>query len=174
MSSKKLIQNTEATEAVKSFVFPVKLRAAQQKKADDELLHARRKVQVHITDRERLIAGLLQLKFQLEDYINSDEYDPKKNFGSFLLSYLNVTNKRSSDLANDIKIHKTLMSQIINNKRPPNDSFIVRLELHSNNTIPADYWFKLIQKEQVHELQTNRIIRKRERKHVLNKLPVRL
>lgn len=174
MSSKKILQNTEAKEAVKSFVFPVKLRTTQQKKSDAELVKARRNIQAQMTDRERLIAGLLQLKFQLEDYINSDDYDPKKTFGSFLLSYLNVTNKRRSDLANDIKIHRTLMSQIINNNRPPNDSFIVRLELHSNNTIPADYWFKLIQKEQVHELQTNRIIRKREKKNVLNKLSVKL
>ena len=159
-------------EAVQSFVFPVSLSRRQQEQARNQLKEARAKLHAEANDKELLVGRLMQFKFELEDYIQKDAYDPGKRFGNFLKAYLAIIHKKSNEFAHDIKVHKTLVSQWINNSRKPNEEYVVRLELHSNNIIPAEYWFRLIQKEQVHLLRSNRQLRQRERRNVLEKLPL--
>src|SRR5690606_23154906 len=172
MNTKKILENIEPREAVRSFVFPVKKTRQGQDKS--ELDEARKKLRSTMSDKDRLIAELLQFKFQLEDYINSDAYDPKKTFGKFLLNYLSVIGKKSSEFAKDINVHKTEISHIINGSRSPNDRFIVRLELHSNSSIPAEHWRKLSQKYEVYQLKNNRSLRASEKRKIKSKIPVRL
>lgn len=174
MSVKKLIEDQEPTELVRSFVLPGKLTKKDRTQADIQLVEARRKLQEKATDRDLLVARLMQLKFQLEDYIRSEQYDPNKNFGSFLKSYLGVINRNARQLASEINVHKTLMSQLITNARIPNESIVVRLELHSNGNIPAHYWFQIMQKDKVHHLQTNKSLRKQERENVIGKVSVKI
>lgn len=56
--------------------------------------------------------------------------------------------------------------------RSPNDNIFVRLEIHSNNYIPAVSWYKLLEKEKEHSLENNKALRQQERKHVSGKLSV--
>jgi plasmid maintenance system antidote protein VapI len=170
MSVKKLMESYTKDEAVKSFVFPVNLSRKQQEQARNQLKEARAKLQAEAKEKDLLAARLMQFKFQLEDYIQQDTYDPGKRFGNFLKAYLAIIHKKSNDFAHDIKVHKTLVSQWINNSRKPNEEYVVRLELHSNNSIPADYWYRVIQKEQVHMLRSNMQLRQREQRNVLDKL----
>ena len=123
-----------------------------------------------MTGEEQLQLKLMQLKFRLEDYIKGEQYDPEFTFGYFLEQYLLLNNKKKKEFAGDIQIHETLLSQIIKNRREPNNSFIIRLELHSNNMIPAIDWFKLIEKRKEHILRTDIALRKRESQYVTGKL----
>jgi plasmid maintenance system antidote protein VapI len=87
-----------------------------------------------------------------------------------LNEYLKTIDKKKKDFAQEIQIHETKLSQIINDRVEPNDKFIIRLELHSNNMFPALFWFKLIHMKQEHELGNNKEIRKKEARFVKKKL----
>jgi hypothetical protein len=170
MSAKK---NHTPEELAEALVFPVALTPAQQKEAAKQLAAARKKTRQEITDNDKLALQLLQLKFQLEDYIENKEYDPEKHFGYFLKKYIEILQVKRKVFADDISIDETLLSQLINKHRTPPDHISIRLELHSNNIIPADYWFKLVEKQKEHRIKTDRGLRKKERKFV-HKLAVSL
>jgi len=116
----------------------------------------------------------MQLKFQIEDYLKSDNFNPKFTFSYFLKEYVDVLNKKRKIFAQEISIDETELSQLINKHRQPNDSVIIRLELHSNNSIPAVYWFKLLEMEKAHSINTNLALRKKERKNVKNQVELNL
>lgn len=174
MSAKKILKEQDPKELVKSFVLPAKLSRKEQKDARDQLKQARQQLRAQANLQDVLVLGMMQLKFQFEDYIKSDQYDPGKKFGYFLKAYLGVINRKAGELAQDISVHKTLISQYMSNSREPNESFVVRLELHSNNSIPAHYWLLVVQKDKVHQLQTNTALRKQEKQNIVHKMAVRI
>jgi hypothetical protein len=61
---------------------------------------------------------------------------------------------------------------MINKRREPNEAIIIRLELHSNNAIPAIDWFKLVEKEKEHIILTDTTLRKRESQYVTGRLMI--
>ena len=161
-------------EIVKSFVLPVKLTKAEKKEADEQLAKARNENRDLATKKDYLAANLLQLKFQMEDYVKSEQYDPNRRFGDFVKAYLLILDKKRNQFAKEINIHETLISQLINNHREPNESIMIRLELHSNNSIPAHYWYMLVQKDRIHQLKTDKEARKIEKKFVEYRLKLRI
>jgi len=171
MSTKKIMQRYTPDEIVDAIILPVKLTKNQQKKAAIQLANHRAKRRLAMSDDDRLQIRLLQLKYRLEEYINKESYDPEYTFGYFLEQYLELTNIKKKEFANDIQIHSTQLSNIIKNRREPNESIFIRLELHSNNTIPAIDWFKLTEKTKEFAIRTNTALRIRESKFVIKKLP---
>ena len=174
MSTKKIMEQYTNDEIAESFVITEKLSAKQRKEADWQLKKARKKVQSEMTEEERLVSKVLQFKFQIEDYLNNVNFNPAFTFGYFLGEYVNLLNKKRRNFAKEIDIDETELSQLINKHRLPNENIIVRLEIHSNNSIPAVTWFKLIEKEKEHALRTNRALRQQERKFVTNRLGVNI
>ncbi len=122
------------------------------------------------TPGQKVHDKLQQLKFQLQEYIESDDYKAALNFGYFLNEYVNRQDKQDKQFADEIGVTPAVLSQYINNHRKPTEKFIIRLELHSNGMIAALTWFKLLQKDKEHEIKTNKIIRKEESQHVKNRL----
>lgn len=153
-------------------VFPVHLSPDQRKKADEELSIARKASQAAVTEETKLVAGLLQLRFQIEDYLKAPDYDSNLSFGYFLKKYVELINKKRKVFAEDIDIDPTLLSQLINLKRDPPAYVMVRLEIHSNNAIPAGCWFRLVVKEKEYQITSDKMFKKREKEHVQNKLKV--
>lgn len=174
MSTKKKIGQFTDDDVVESFVVPGKLNAKQKEVAKFQLQVAREKSQAEITPNDRLILKLMQLKFQIEDYLNNNNFNPKFTFGYFLREYVGVLGKKRKIFAREIDIDETELSQLINRHRFPNDNIIVRLEIHSNNSISAVTWFKLVEREKEHTLRTNKALRQRERAFVTNKLSVKI
>jgi plasmid maintenance system antidote protein VapI len=172
MDVKRIEQKYSKKEIAESFVLPVGLTASQKKEAALTLKEARQKMQAEMTEEQVLSAKILQFKFQVEDYILREEFNPEFTFGHFLSAYVSLQNKKRKEFAREIHINETELSQLINHHRSPNDNIIIRLEIHSNNSIPAVTWYKLIQKEKEYEIRTNKLMRQRERKYVTNKLPV--
>ncbi|MFD2863576.1 hypothetical protein [Mucilaginibacter antarcticus] len=162
------LSNKELAEA---FVFPSKTPVTvQEKKEEEDFWIERRKQFANRTPQQQIYDKLLQLKFQLEDYVVSNQYQAVLNFGYFLNEYVNRQEKPDKEFAADIDIKPAVLSQYINNHRRPPEKFVIRLELHSNGMIPALAWFKLLQKDKEHEIMTDTGIRKEESKHIKNKL----
>lgn len=174
MSYKKLLKKYTPEELADAFVFPVKLTAKQKKEAAEQLAAARKKTQEGMTESTKLGLQLYHLKFQLEDYLQSTAFNPELTFGCFLKKYVELLNKKRKEFAEEISIDETLLSQLINNHRLPPDYIAIRLELHSDNIIPASYWIRLVEKQRLHEITTDKELRKREMKYVHGKLTIKL
>jgi len=170
MKTNDLSKKYSNKELAESFVFRSQLSKKQKEEADNELREVRKKAKEQMTSKQKLLARLLQLRFQIEDYSRKTVYNDKLTFGYFLREYVKSLDKRNYEFANDISIKTTELSQIINSHRKPTEKMIIRLEIHSNKTIPAVIWFKLLEKEREHEIATNTAIRKTESRHVKNKL----
>ncbi|MBO9562978.1 MAG: hypothetical protein J7621_09405 [Niastella sp.] len=153
-------------EIADAFVFPVELTPEQQKEAKEELAKARMKGQEEMTEEVRIDLELFGLKFRMEQYLQGKIFDPAKTFGSFLSEYIEVFEAKRKDFAEQISIDETLLSQLINEHRMPPEYVLIRLEIHSNNIIPANYWYKLVEKQKEHELIHDKSLRKREIKYV--------
>lgn len=170
MKTDKLEKKYSSKELAESFVFRTKLSAKEKKQADLQLNLMRAKVQKQTTAKQMLLSRLLQLKYQIEDYSKNAPYDISRSFGYFLREYLKSLNKKNKDFASDIDIDETELSQILNQHRKPSEKIIIRLEIHSNKTIPAITWYRLLEKEKEYEILTNNLIRRSESKHVKNRL----
>ncbi|WP_051292643.1 hypothetical protein [Olivibacter sitiensis] len=158
-------------ELAEAFVYPVSLTDKQKREAVEQLAIARKKGQKEMTDNDRLALKLWQLKFQLEEYIAGD-YDPEKHFGYFLRKYIDIVGAKRKVFADTIGIDETLLSQLIHKHRSPPDYMAIRLELHSNATIPAAYWYRLVEKEKEHLIKTDMKARRKESRFVTNRLTV--
>ncbi|WP_207508200.1 hypothetical protein [Telluribacter humicola] len=153
-------------ELVDGFMVPAHLTDEQRRTANLQLANVRQKRMAERSQQEKLYGQLLQLKIQMEDYIRQDTYDPKKSFSHFLNSYIELLQKKKNEVASELAIHKTKLSQLLSGHREPSEEIFIRLELHSNRFIPAHHWFRLSVKKQEHALMTNSSLRNRERAHV--------
>jgi len=172
MKTNRLLEKYSTKELAESFVLRTKLTTKQQKEADKELSEMRKKVQEKLTPNQIRLSRLLQLKYQMEDYYTNSAYNINQSFGFYLRQYVTSLDKKNKDFAKDINIDETELSQLLNAHRKPSEKIIIRLEIHSNKTIPAITWYKILEKEKEHEIITDKVIRKAESKNVKNKLQV--
>jgi plasmid maintenance system antidote protein VapI len=170
--SKKEVIGYSRKELADAFVLTQKLTKKQQAEAAKQLAAAREKRQKEFSEADRLLANLLQFKFQLEDYLKNESFNTEKTFGHFLKEYLHLIHKKRNEFAAEIDIHETLLSQLINNHRDPGDNIMIRLELHSNNSIPAASWYRLVEKKKEYFIQNDKELRKSEKKFVKKRLSI--
>jgi plasmid maintenance system antidote protein VapI len=170
--SKKLFVSYSTKDIADAFILTQKLTKKQQDEAAQQLAEAREKSQQELSEDDRLLINLLQFKFQLEDYLKNEDFNIEKTFGHFLKEYLQLIHRKRNEFAAEIDIHETLLSQLINNRRDPSESIMVRLELHSNNSIPATSWYRLVEKQKEHSIQNNKALRKSEKKFVKKRLNI--
>jgi hypothetical protein len=175
---KYMMNNKEYTAALDEFgkkelaanmVFPAKLTAKQHKDAGAVLndLLARRRAAMN--DADKLQAKLLQVRFKMEEYINGSRFDKTKTFGYFLKIYITSLNKKRNEFAHEINIKPTVLSQYINSHREPPKDIFIRLEIHSHKKIPAVSWYRLLEKQTIHTLDTSIALRTRQQKNVIKK-----
>jgi len=169
-SRKDLTKKYSAKELADSFVFPGSKNAHDVQERLELFRGYRRKAKAKMTVKARLMSHLLQLRFQIEDYLQSDHFSESHTFAFFLKEYIARLNKRNNEFADEIDMDPSELSQIINQHGAPNQKLIIRLEIHSNKNFPALLWFKLIEKEKAHALVHNEDLRNEERKHVKQKL----
>lgn len=172
MKTKKITSKYTDQELAESFVFRNELTPKENRESELQLSEMRKKLKATQTPELKTLSSLLQLKFQIEDYLKNPDYDTKLSFGYFLKSYLRSLSKKNKDFASDIDISESELSQILNKHRDPSDKIMIRLEIHSNQTIPAITWYKLLEKEKEYELVNNNTIRVQERGHVKNILSI--
>lgn len=168
MKNDKLKDKYSDKELGESFVFRNKLSPTQKAESDLQMNAMRKEIQNTLTPNQILLSRLLQLKYQIEDYLDNAGYDVERSFGFFLRNYLNFLNKKNKEFASDIDIAETELSQILNHHRKPSEKLFIRLEIHSNKIIPAITWFRLSEREKEHEILTDDNLRIREQNHVRN------
>lgn len=167
---KKLEQELSHKEIAEAFMFPGNATPEQKDEGLKLLWEYRKKRTSEQTEKEKLALQVMQLKFLMEDYISTNEFNEKLTFGFFLKEYISLLEIKYKDFADNICIKPVELSHYLSNRRKPNEELIIRLEIHSNKNIPAIYWYKILEKENEHELITDMQIRKQERKNVKNKL----
>jgi hypothetical protein len=175
MSYKKLLEEFTPDELAESFIFPVKLSAKQKKLGDQQLTEALKKAREKMTKEEELAGNLMGLKFRMEDYFKSNQTRGEYSFGYFLKLYIDLLERKRREFAAEISIDETLLSQLINQHRMPPDYIPIRLELHSNNSILAEYWLKIIEKDRQKEMLSKKAaMMKTQRKFVTGAISVKL
>ncbi|MBC7865704.1 MAG: hypothetical protein IAF38_22205 [Bacteroidia bacterium] len=163
-------QKLTNTELAESFVFPHGLSKKEKEQADKLFWEERKKLLSQMTNKQLLLSRLLQLKYQIEDYLKEPSYNEDYSFSTVLKRYLDIIGRKKKDFAKEIDVHETKLSQILTNRVEPNEKMMIRLELHSSNLFPAMYWFKLLEKKREFELVHDNAIRKEESKNVTNRL----
>ena len=166
---KKTAKNNKHTlkELAEAHIFPHGLSAKEEAEADKEFRALRKEMWDSRTEDEKIMGGVLQVKFLMEDYIASSAYQEEQHFGYYLAFYIRAVHKKQKEFAQEISIDETRLSRIIHKKEFPNEELFVRLELHSKNIIPALSWYKLSEKVKAHYIKTDQAIRETERKFVL-------
>ncbi|MGK0365807.1 MAG: plasmid maintenance system antidote protein VapI [Saprospiraceae bacterium] len=160
-------------EIAESMLIPKDLTPEEQKKADEELLAFRFKILKEQTEEERIYSDLLRFKYLMEDYIKEKIFDADKTLGKHLEEYIRILNRTKKRLSEDLGVHYTRLSRIINDREEPNIEFIYRLEKHSSNLIPALYWWKLVTKKQEFNIKQDEETRQKEAAKVKNAIRFR-
>lgn len=167
---KEIAKKHTSAEIAESLVFPSTMSAKERKAALAEFGQFRKQAADKLTQKEKTISLLLQLKFLIEDYVASDSFDESRHFGHFLKEYISRLEKKNKEFAAEIDVDPTELSQVINQHRKPTDKLIYRLDIHSNKNFPAILWFRILEKERVYELTQNPEIIDKEKKHVKMRL----
>lgn len=170
MKTEKIYIKYSPEEIADSIVFKNPLPKAEVKEASAELAEVRRKNSENLTENQKLYAKVLQLRFLMEDYTKSEVYDENRSFASFLKTYIRFTYKVNKNFAEDINLKQTELSLILNEHRLPNEKTIVRLEIHSDNVIPALIWYRVVEKQREYELERDIKFKQEQKKFVKNHL----
>lgn len=162
---KKTFEKLSAKEQAESFVFRNNLTGKDNLIEAGAIATAREELKNKKGRDNSIRFKLLQLKFQMEDFINNP-LDDRNSFGTFLKQYIEAINVKQFQFADEISIDKTYLSQLINQHRSPSEEVMIRLEIHSRNIINAVTWFKLAEREKEIEIRTNKTIRQKEKRYV--------
>jgi plasmid maintenance system antidote protein VapI len=157
---KKLRKNYTDEEIADSMLIPADLSVQEQEEEKRELRAFRMKLLSEMTEEQRTYSDLLRFRYQLEDYINNRDYEEAMNFGAQLEEYTRILKRTKKRLSEEINVHYTKLSRVINNRESPNMEFIYKLEAHSGTLVPALVWWKLMIKKQEYEIAQDKSIRK--------------
>jgi plasmid maintenance system antidote protein VapI len=130
-------------------------------KEKEEFLKKRLEIMKSQTMDDLLRSNLLQFKYEVETYLELGEFNPSYSFSNCLKRYMQITAKSSKDLTEELTVHKTKLSRIINDREEANASLTYKLETHSSKLFPAIFWWKLITLKKEHEIKTNKTDRKK-------------
>jgi len=169
----KLRKTLTDEEIADSMLIPVDLSVEEKKKADAELRAFRFKLLNEMTEEQRIYSDLLRLRYQIESYLEEDFFDESKSFGKQLSEYVRILNRTKKKVSEDLNVHYTRFSRILNGREDPNVEFVYRLEKHSGELIPALIWWKLITKKQEFEIKQDKKTRKKEASKVKNAVKFR-
>jgi len=146
------------------------LTPLQKAKADKELVKKRFERLSEMTDEQKIYADLISLKFRSIDYVEQGVFSESFLFSELLKRYVSIVKMSRRKLANDLGIHETRFSRIINNKENPGIGFLYRIEEHSNKILPASLLWQIVNIKLTLDIRQNTKERKRESKNVKNKL----
>ncbi len=128
----------------------------QAQKADGQkLMEARLERMKNVSEEDVKRARLMQLKLQIEDYLETPTCSKQNFFTNFLSSYIDTIYTKRSSFANDIDITPVRLSQVLNNHREPHEEFMLRLMVHSEKAFqgvcdfPQKTWYQVYYQEKI-------------------------
>jgi plasmid maintenance system antidote protein VapI len=148
-----------------------KKEAVQRKKeAANQLTSANAGAQEEMINETLFYYQVFGLKFRIQDSLKENTYRPEHSFGSFMNMYLELLQSNTKELATNISIDERFLNKLINGQNWLPGNIAVRLELHSNNIIPATFWFKLAAKQRLYIIENNSKLREKQKIFVHVKL----
>lgn len=170
---KELSKEYTDEEIVEGFVFNEDLDPEEQRRVDEEFRRIRLERLKNMSETDILAANLIKIKLRIKDYFKRSKFEEKFSFSNQLKEYINITKRSNKEIAENLNIHPTKLSRIINGRENPNIELMYRLEEHSNGELPAFYWWKLFSKELEHKIRTDLEKKLEEAKKVTGALNVR-
>ena len=170
---KELSEKYTDEEIAESFVFNEDLNPEEQKKVDEEFRRIRMERLKNMSESDILTANLIKIKLRIKDYFKRSKFEEKFSFSNQLKEYIKITKRSNKEIAENLNIHQTKLSRVINGKENPNVELMYRLEEHSGGELPAFYWWRLYSKELEHKIRTDLKKKLEEAKKVKGSLPVR-
>ena len=158
IKSKKKVAESDNAE----FGLDSRYRSKKERIDDGKtLMEARLKRMKKLSDDEIIKARLLQLKLKMEEFIKEPFYEERGCFTRFLTSYVDTIYDKRKSFAEDIEISPTLLSQILNNHKDPQEGFILRLMVHSERTYKnvcqfnEKTWYEVVYQDRLCEMMAN-------------------
>ena len=146
------------------------LTGYEKAKADAELRMLRLSNLKNISENQKVYADLISLKYSILDYLDIGIFSENYLFSEFLKKYVSIINTTRRRLAENLGVHETKFSKIINNKENPGLRFLYRIEEHSSNLFPASLLWQLVAKKMLIEIESNTAEKEKQSKVVKNKL----
>lgn len=128
-------------------VIPADLTDNEKKEFSVEMKNIRFQKLRETTEQDTILADVMRLRFQIENYLKKETFSFEKTFGKFLKEYMRVLKKSRKEIAEDLAVHYTKFSRLINDKEEPSIELSYRLEKHSGELIKAELWYKLVTKK---------------------------
>lgn len=153
-------------ELAEAYIFPSELSKDEQRKEEKDFSEFLKQRRFKMTDEDRYYSRLLQLKYMMEDYIESNSYNEEYTFSHFLREYIHSLDMKDADFSKEISLHVTKLSRLLNDKEDPNQKILVRLGIHSNESIPCLFWYRIFEKQKELEFINDKELIKEERKNV--------
>lgn len=136
-------------EIVDSMFIPADLTEQEEKRLAEEMKQIRLQKLQETTEEDRIVANVMNLRFEIEDYTNKKLFSWEQTFGKYVEKYVLAVKRTVKTLAEDLSMEEAVLVEIIAEKREPSMELIFRLEKHSGNFIKTELWWKLILKKQL-------------------------
>ncbi len=161
-------------EIVESFVFnDDSLTEEEEREAVKEFREIRLERLKNMSESEILLGNLMKLKLRIIDYLKTNIFSESYSFSSQLKLYSKIINRTNKEFADDLDVHPTKFSRIINGRENPNIELMYRLEEHSSGEIPAHHWWRLYSLELEYKIKTDLEKKIEESKKVKNPIQLR-
>jgi len=170
---KELSKQFSDEEIVERYVIPEDISEAEKESLELEFKKLRLKSLKTRSEEQRILGELMRMKLLMKDYLVKSYYDEDFSFSNQLEQYIKILDRSKKDFANEIGLHPTKLSRLLNDRENPNIELMYRLEKHCGNVIPAIYWWKLHSKKLENVIKTDEKKRKNEGRKVKNSLKFR-
>ena len=80
------------------------------------------------------MAKLMQLKYQMEEYLDNPKCSSGPYFPKFLKTYIDTLYEKQKNFASDINVTPIVLSHVLNKHREPKNDFLYRLILHTKGS----------------------------------------
>lgn len=156
------------------FKYLIDSRNLTEEKAErDAILKAREARFSSRSGFEKKVARLIQLKYQMEEYLKKPECSSGPCFLKFLNTYVDTLYNKRKHFASDLSIDPIMLSQVMNNHRDPQETFMHRLIIHSKGSYKnvcrfnQDLWPRVFYQDKVCRfLSTQEVVRDSEERYV--------
>ena len=128
-------------------MFPESVSPEEQQKIDKEFRKLRFERLKERSQAEVNLSRIMQMKIRLQNYFTQNGFTDQFSFANQLSIYIGITGLKKKEFANIISIHPTKLSRLIKGVDAPNIDLMFRLAIHSNDEIPAFYWWRLYARE---------------------------
>lgn len=153
-------KSEEHLEEFKYLIDSSNLTDAEKKADKDALLKVREARFRRRSESEMRLARLMQLKYQIEEYLNQSTRYQSSQFVNFLSTYIDILYSKQKDFAADISVKPIVVSHILNKHREPSDVFLYRLSLHAQDSFEGlgdfkmDAWINVYYRDKVNQMMS--------------------